>query len=73
MATRLGIAPNILTFHCDRLRSANLITVQRQGRSMVYAARFDEMTTLLGYLTENCCGGEACASVPKRTPRRRSA
>ena len=39
----------------DRLRDAGLITVQREGRSMIYAARFDTMNALLGYLTENCC------------------
>ena len=73
IASSLSIAPNTLTFHCDRLRTANLITVMRQGRSMIYAARFDEMTALLGYLTENCCGGEVCAPVAKRTPRRKLA
>jgi hypothetical protein len=30
---------------------------------MIYAARFDRMNALLGYLTENCCRGqpEQCA------------
>jgi DNA-binding transcriptional ArsR family regulator len=63
VAARLGLPPNTLTFHFDRLRQADLVTVRRQGRSMIYAARFDTMNALLGYLTENCCGGapEACA------------
>ena len=26
---------------------------------MIYAARFDTMNELLGFLTENCCGGAA--------------
>jgi DNA-binding transcriptional ArsR family regulator len=41
IATKLGIAPNTLTFHFDRLRQAGLITVSRRGRSMIYAAQFD--------------------------------
>jgi len=41
VATELGLAPNTLTFHFDRLRHAGLITVRRAGRSMIYAARFD--------------------------------
>jgi DNA-binding transcriptional ArsR family regulator len=59
VAAALGLAPNTLTFHFDRLRHANLVTVRRAGRSMIYAARFDAMNALLGYLTENCCEGVA--------------
>jgi DNA-binding transcriptional ArsR family regulator len=62
VADRLGLPPNTLTFHFDRLRHANLIGVKREGRSMIYAARFDTMNAVLGYLTENCCAG-ACAST----------
>src|ERR1700685_3597614 len=67
VATALDLAPNTLTFHFDRLRHADLITVQREGR-MIYAARFDTMNALLGFLTENCCGGApAAACKPART------
>ena len=59
VAASLGLAPNTLTFHFDRLRMAGLVTVRREGRSMIYAARFDTMNALLGYLTENCCKGAA--------------
>jgi DNA-binding transcriptional ArsR family regulator len=63
VADTLDIAPNALTFHFDRLRSAGLVTVRRDGRSMIYAAQFDAMNDLLGFLTENCCQGapEKCA------------
>jgi ArsR family transcriptional regulator len=63
VATALGLAPNTLTFHFDRLRQAGLVTVRRDGRSMIYAARFEVMNDLLGFLTDNCCGGkpELCA------------
>jgi ArsR family transcriptional regulator, arsenate/arsenite/antimonite-responsive transcriptional repressor len=45
---------------------------------MIYAARFETMNALLGYLTENCCKGapEACAPamcVPSRISRRKKA
>src|SRR5258705_7190360 len=55
----LGLPPNTLTFHFDRLREAGLVTVRREGRSMIYAARFEAMNALIGYLTENCCQGSA--------------
>jgi ArsR family transcriptional regulator, arsenate/arsenite/antimonite-responsive transcriptional repressor len=79
VAGALKLAPNTLTFHFDRLREAGLVTVRRNGRSMIYAARYDRMNALLGYLTENCCRGrpEQCApsacepetSVPRDTER----
>jgi len=72
VAARLGLPPNTLSFHFDRLRQASLVTVRREGRSMIYAARFDTMNALLGYLTENCCGGapELCAPAACTPPAR---
>jgi len=62
VAEALDLAPNTLTFHFDRLRGAGLVTVRRDGRSMIYAAQFEAMNALLGFLTENCCqGGATCA------------
>jgi ArsR family transcriptional regulator len=74
VATALTLAPNTLTFHFDRLRTAGLVTVRREGRSMIYAARFDTMNKLLGFLTEKCCGGssEKCAPAAVCKPARAS-
>jgi len=75
VAEALGLAPNTLTFHFDRLRAAGLVSVRREGRSMIYAAQYAAMNALLGYLTENCCQGRQCGparrkgaapSVPRR-------
>jgi ArsR family transcriptional regulator len=76
VAAALGLPPNTLTFHFDRLRQAGLVTVRRDGRSMIYAARYDTMNALIGYLTENCCSGapEQCAPaacVPAAKTRKR--
>ncbi len=70
IAATLKLAPNTLTFHFDRLRTAGLITVRRDGRSMIYAARFETMNALIAYLTENCCAGtpEACAPTKRCEP-----
>jgi ArsR family transcriptional regulator len=72
VAAALDLAPNTLTFHFDRLRLARLITVRREGRSMIYSARFETMNDLLGFLTENCCGGapEKCEPVAACKPAR---
>ncbi|MFB9263130.1 ArsR/SmtB family transcription factor [Bradyrhizobium erythrophlei] len=73
VAEALGLAPNTLTFHFDRLRTAGLVTVRRDGRSMIYAAQFDRMNELLAFLTENCCGGVACTPVAACRPARKRA
>ena len=73
VATALDLAPNTLTFHFDRLRTAGLVTVRRDGRSMIYAARFETMNALLGYLTDNCCGGAPCAPAVECKPARKRA
>jgi ArsR family transcriptional regulator, arsenate/arsenite/antimonite-responsive transcriptional repressor len=70
LAEDLGIAPNTLTFHLDRLREADLITVVRDGRSMIYSAHYGTMNALLEFLTENCCQG---APAPSRGARGRPA
>src|SRR5215470_15359978 len=68
VADALDLAPNTLTFHFDRLRMAGLATVRREGRSMIYAAQFETMDALLGFLTENCCGGAPCTPVATCKP-----
>jgi ArsR family transcriptional regulator, arsenate/arsenite/antimonite-responsive transcriptional repressor len=72
VASTLKLAPNTLTFHFDRLRQAGLVTVRREGRSMIYAARYDTMNGLIAYLTENCCRGapEQCAPAVACKPTR---
>lgn len=72
VATSLGLPPNTLSFHFDRLRQAGLVSVQRDGRSMIYTARFDTMNSLVGFLTENCCAGAPanCAKPKAAAPRR---
>jgi len=71
-AIAVGIPPNSLSFHFDRLRHAGLVSFERQGRSLIYSARYDTMNALIEYLTENCCGGkpELCKPVNRRTKRK---
>ena len=67
VAEALDLAPNTLTFHFDRLRVAGLVTVRREGRSMIYAARYEAMNGLIDFLTENCCRGKQC--LPGRSDK----
>ncbi|MCH9054312.1 MAG: helix-turn-helix transcriptional regulator [Proteobacteria bacterium] len=68
---RLGIAANALSFHLTRLRYAGLVSVRRNGQQMIYAASYDGMQRLMGFLTENCCQLDArgCSSdCPRPLP-----
>jgi ArsR family transcriptional regulator, arsenate/arsenite/antimonite-responsive transcriptional repressor len=58
---RLGLPSATLSFHLHQLRQAGLIRFRRDGRSLIYAAEYGAMNDLLGYLTENCCRGDADA------------
>jgi ArsR family transcriptional regulator, arsenate/arsenite/antimonite-responsive transcriptional repressor len=71
VAEALDLAPNTLTFHFDRLRTAGLATVRREGRSMIYAARFETMNELLAFLTDNCCAGAPCTAAVACKPARK--
>jgi len=73
VAAAIGIPPNTLSFHFDRLRHAGLVTFERRGRSLIYAARYDTMNALIGYLTENCCRGrpELCKPGARGSAKRK--
>jgi DNA-binding transcriptional ArsR family regulator len=70
IAERLGIPPSSLTFHLQQLLHAGLVTQRRLSRQLIYAADHAAMNGLLAYLTENCCGRDACAPacVPQTQP-----
>lgn len=71
LAEQLGVARNALSFHLKELAHAGLVTVQPQGRNLIYRADFARMNGLLGYLTEHCCQGESCAITDADTTQRR--
>lgn len=68
IAERLGLVPSSLTFHLQNLQRAGLIKQRRESRQLIYSADFDAMTSVVGYLTENCCAGGECA--PECSPAR---
>ena len=57
------IPPSSLSFHLKELSHAGLVASRQDGRYVIYTAQFDAMNALLGFLTENCCGGNPCAPV----------
>lgn len=61
IAEALAAPASSMSFHLTQLTHAGLVAAKRQGRSIVYSADFAVMNGLLGYLTDNCCGGASCA------------
>lgn len=73
IAERLKLASPTLSFHLAQLRHAGLVKVKRDGRSLIYAADYDGMNELMGFLTENCCAGDAAGcGVPACEPALRT-
>jgi ArsR family transcriptional regulator, arsenate/arsenite/antimonite-responsive transcriptional repressor len=60
MAALLDIAPSALSFHLKELSHSGLVSVEQQGRNLIYRANFAQMNSLLGYLTQHCCAGQSC-------------
>ena len=68
---KLELPPATLSFHLAHLARAGLVHHRQEGRFVIYSASFENMNALVGYLTENCCAGAACAPAP--ASRRRAA
>ena len=68
IASALELPNATLSFHLKELTNAGLITATQQGRFIFYATDFGAMNTLIGFMTENCCGGEPCAPRAGCTP-----
>jgi DNA-binding transcriptional ArsR family regulator len=76
---QLDLPPATLSFHLAGLHRAGLAQSRQDGRFGIYSADYAAMNALVGFLSENCCGGRGCApstsigendETPTRTRRR---
>lgn len=58
---KLHLPPATLSFHLAGLTRAGLAQSRQDGRFVIYTANFENMNSLVAFLTENCCGGASCA------------
>ncbi|WP_310468214.1 metalloregulator ArsR/SmtB family transcription factor [Sphingomonas sp.] len=63
IAAALGIPNSSLSFHLAQLRRAGLVEQERRHRSLIYRADYAAINALVGFLTENCCGGADCSAA----------
>lgn len=70
---KLDLGPSSLTFHLQALHRAGLVKQAREGRQLIYSADFTAMSSLVSYLTDECCvAASACRAdcTPARTGAR---
>ena len=60
IAEKLGLPAATLSFHVAQLVRAGLVKSRPQSRFIYYAADYPAMDELLSFLTDHCCGGQAC-------------
>lgn len=59
-----GVRQNTLSSHLNKLSQAGLVSSRREGRSVICRADFEVLGTLLLYLVEDCCMGNARVCEP---------
>lgn len=69
IAEALDMPASSLSFHLAHLNRAGLTDQRREGRSLIYSAAYPAMNALVGFLTENCCGGTPCETDAACTPQ----
>lgn len=65
ISEHLGVRQNTMSTNLAILQRAGLLKSERRGRRVQYFADFQGMRGLLGFLMEDCCGGqpERCAPI----------
>jgi len=63
LSSMLGVPASTLSFHLKELMHADLVSQERDGRSLIYRASMPRMNALLAYLTDHCCHGAGCDVV----------
>jgi ArsR family transcriptional regulator len=65
ISRRLEVPHNTLSTHLGILGRAGLLSVERQGRSLIYRVNISGIRQLVMFLLRNCCSGqpELCAPL----------
>ncbi|MGA0543938.1 ArsR/SmtB family transcription factor [Brevundimonas sp. VNH65] len=64
LAEAVGMAPSTLSNNLTILTRSGLTSSRRDGRSIIYAADYAQMTDLLAFLMEDCCQGSPDVCLP---------
>ena len=58
LSDALQIPHNTLSFHLSHLANAGLVEATRQGRSVIYTAKFDVTRDFIAFLVKDCCSSD---------------
>jgi len=64
VAEALGSRQNTMSSHLKQLNSCALIDSRRDGRQVIYSANYDTVKSLVYFLMEDCCAGNAGLCPP---------
>jgi ArsR family transcriptional regulator len=63
---RLGIAASTLSHHLQRLVATGLVSQERQATTLICRADYPAMRGLIGYLVDECCVEQRCATSEEK-------
>ncbi|MFN3960475.1 MAG: ArsR/SmtB family transcription factor [Parvularculaceae bacterium] len=58
LAEATGVAAPTMSFHLKELLGAGLVRSRKEGRSVIYAADYGGIRTLVEFLLADCCQGD---------------
>ena len=64
LARLIGVPQNTMSAHLSILRNAGLVSGDRQSRSIVYRVDLERFRSVMLYLLQDCCGGNADLCAP---------
>ncbi|PRD55391.1 ArsR/SmtB family transcription factor [Phyllobacterium myrsinacearum] len=64
IARMLDIPQNTMSTHLAILSRAGLIASERQSRSIIYKAKFENLRAAINYLLKDCCAGHPDICAP---------
>ena len=64
IAMAMAARQNTMSMNLSVLTGAGLLRTEREGRGVRYFADMEGLRRLLGYLVEDCCGGDKAACAP---------
>ena len=57
---KLGVPASTLSHHVRKLVDTGLVTQERQATTLICRAHYPAMTSLIGYLSDECCADGSC-------------